>query len=548
MGQTLSIYGTDHENVYTNTYLLVIEPDKPARFIDLTSNFLPGSMPMYERGQSGFPWPGNIHRINFVAQRYLVFASPGQKTAHVFDLETFTPLGKQITLVDADLLASVQLSVKFTHLLQINTDGRLEIGRLADGQPVASGRTTDDELLVALPDGRFDGTPEGAHFVNIVFDGDRGLYSFNQFERSLRASGIVLAALEERLHSFTADVVPPPSVGLTVRSEKPGAVVLEVDAHSVAGLKELRLVLDGVPVLEKSVAGNDQKLQLELPNPGQSRTVAALTVDVKGNVSRAASRALKVEGHPKAILRVLTVGIDSYGSNDFPSLASAVADAKALRAALGNGNRRLFAEADIRPALVNELATPDAIRTGLQGLVAAAVPGDTIVFAFAGHGVTDRSGQMRLATKDASIDNLAANSVGWDEIAAMLSHAQTRVVVLLDACHAGDANFDRLAKNEAMVKALLSGVRSPILIFAASKGRETSRERDGSGVFTHAFIDALSGRSAADLNNDGLLDVSELYAIVKRDVVAATSGQQTPWLARGDLLGDFPVFERLTSR
>jgi len=183
----------------------------------------------------------------------------------------------------------------------------------------------------------------------------------------------------------------------------------------------------------------------------------------------------------------------------------------------------------------------------LEALVTSARPGDTIVFAFAGHGVADRDGQLRLASQDATIDTLAASSVGWDEIAAILSRAPTRVVVLLDACHAGNANFDRLTKNDAVVKALLAGVRSPVLIFAASKGRELSRERDGSGVFTRAFVNALSGQSPADQNSDGLLDVSELYSAVKRDVVAATGGQQTPWLARGDLLGDFPLFERLTN-
>jgi hypothetical protein len=65
-------------------------------------------------------------------------------------------------------------------------------------------------------------------------------------------------------------------------------------------------------------------------------------------------------------------------------------------------------------------------------------------------------------------------------------------------------------------------------------------------VFTRALVSALSGQSAVDLNNDGLIDASELYTLIKRDVRAATGGQQTPWLARGDLLGDFPLFERLT--
>ena len=242
----------------------------------------------------------------------------------------------------------------------------------------------------------------------------------------------------------------------------------------------------------------------------------------------------------------MAVGINTYASEGFAPLTAAVGDAHAISAMLGKGNRLLFSAYDIRPPLVDAAATPDAIRANLDALVAAARPGDTIVFSFAGHGVTDRDGQLRLATQAATFDTLATASVGWNEIAAILSRAPTRVVILLDACHAGDANFDRLTKNDSVVKALLSGVRAPILIFAASKGRELSRERDGSGVFTRALVSALSGQLAVDLNNDGLIDASELYTLIKRDVRAATGGQQTPWLARGDLLGDFPLFERLT--
>ena len=545
IGQTLSPYGTDHENIYTNTYLLIIEPDEPLRLIYLNKNFLPTHMPMYERGPAGFFWPGNLHQINFVAQRYLIFASPGEKTAHVFDLETLAPLGKPVALVDADLLNSVQLSNDAAHLLQINSDGRLEVSRLADGQSILSGRTTDDELLLALPDGRFDGTPEGAHFVNLAFDGDSGLYSFQQFERSLKTPGIVLAALEGRTKAYKTDVAPPPSVDLDLRSEEANRFIAEIHARSVVGLQRLRIMLDGVPVLEKPLMGHDQKLALEISNLGDGRTVTALAADTNGALSRAISRPLKQVAPPKATLRVLTVGIDDYRGQGFPPLSSAVADAGAIRTALEKGNGQLFADRDIRAALVNEMATPDAIRANLESLVVAAKPGDTIVFAFAGHGVADRSGQLRLATYQATLETIGINSVGWDEIAAILSRAPTRVVVLLDACHAGNANFDQLAKNENMVKALLSGVRAPILIFAASKGRELSRERDGSGVFTRAIVETLRGRSAADPNNNGLIDVDELYVGVKRNVVAATGGQQTPWLARGDLLGSFPLFERL---
>jgi len=47
---------------------------------------------------------------------------------------------------------------------------------------------------------------------------------------------------------------------------------------------------------------------------------------------------------------------------------------------------------------------------------------------------------------------------------------------------------------------------------------------------------------AFDGNNNDALEVSELYRAVKSIVVKETGGNQTPWLVRKDLLGDFSIF------
>ena len=49
-------------------------------------------------------------------------------------------------------------------------------------------------------------------------------------------------------------------------------------------------------------------------------------------------------------------------------------------------------------------------------------------------------------------------------------------------------------------------------------------------------------RSVTDVNGNGRIEVSELYRFVKDKVSALRNGEQTPWLARNQMIGDFAIF------
>ena len=84
---------------------------------------------------------------------------------------------------------------------------------------------------------------------------------------------------------------------------------------------------------------------------------------------------------------------------------------------------------------------------------------------------------------------------------------------------------------------------SRIMIFSASKGREVARELATGGVFTRAIIDVITTeRDRHDLNRNGVIELSELHRGVKARVWSATQGQQTPWFARSQMVGDFSLF------
>ena len=62
-------------------------------------------------------------------------------------------------------------------------------------------------------------------------------------------------------------------------------------------------------------------------------------------------------------------------------------------------------------------------------------------------------------------------------------------------------------------------------------------------MFTNALISVIAKeRTRHDRDGSGLIDLSELYLAVKAQVMDATKGAQTPWLARNGLAGEMSVF------
>jgi hypothetical protein len=83
-------------------------------------------------------------------------------------------------------------------------------------------------------------------------------------------------------------------------------------------------------------------------------------------------------------------------------------------------------------------------------------------------------------------------------------------------------------------------------VMAAAKGRHESFELDAparGGVFTSAVVKAITAdRALVDTNNNGIIELSELYRRIKPSILTEMKGDQTPWLARVDMVGEVPLF------
>ncbi len=476
--------------------------------------------------------------------RYLIAGMSGPRLVSFTDLSGQRPHVLIKDIPQADLMIDVRLTADARHIVQINSDGQFFFHDVASGKMALAGRYVDGEILFYTPEAYYWSSYEGAHFVQLRFPGLPELASFRQFDSVLNRPDFVKAQLSENAPSLPQPrLEPPPSLDIALADE-PGEEIrirAHARARSASGLERLRLYYDGQLVKDQLLGGNEYEGIITLPRSAHARWLTALAADGKGVLSAARSLSLKPSGAGSNTLRAVLVGVDKYASPGI-GLTYAKSDAKRLAAALDTRKAIYYAKQNVE-LLADGEATAAAIAAALERAVAAAAPEDTILFFFAGHGVQGDDGRYYLAAHDIQRDSIERTGLPWSQIAAILAKTKARAVVILDSCHSGLSGAEGLATNDDAVKGLLSGAHAPVLVLAASKGRELSFEGEKwqGGVFTYALTKVLldGAHSGGSLQ---ALDVSRLYQGLREVLAKETNGQQTPWLARQDLIGDFALF------
>lgn len=232
--------------------------------------------------------------------------------------------------------------------------------------------------------------------------------------------------------------------------------------------------------------------------------------------------------------RALLIATDNYSDKTFHRLRTPRSDADALAAVLTD------------PAIgdyeVDALHNPPAHEASLaiEDLFAAARLDDLVLLYISGHGIKDDYGQLHLAMTNSRHDRLNATSVSAQFVRNQMDNTRSRgVVVLLDCCFAGafPAGSAHRTGESAGVLDQLGGRGSAVM--TSSSALEYSFEPDDpdgttvtgtaqASVFTSALVKGLR-TGAADRNDDGLVDVDELYEFIY-DEVRAAGKPQTPGL------------------
>lgn len=201
--------------------------------------------------------------------------------------------------------------------------------------------------------------------------------------------------------------------------------------------------------------------------------------------------------------------------------------------------------------LTDKEATLEGLRKALADLASAATTDDTVAIFFSGHGArlgTGADATSALVPYDCRRSDLAGSTLVEAELSLAIAAIKApRVIVIIDACHAGgtaslktdlDDDLDEGFDEKSLQKLACGTGR---VVFASSRATETSLVQRGerNSVFTTAMLSGLRGGAPA--SDSGTIKVFDLFNYVSERVRQAVPGRQHPVFKASELEENFPV-------
>lgn len=331
------------------------------------------------------------------------------------------------------------------------------------------------------------------------------------------------------------------------------------------GLRSVTLLVNGLPLtayaqrgidlrekdkLQNLKGGTTFSLDLGVPakilNDGEN-DILLLTENLRGE--RAQVTRSFFHSPPRGTIYLAAIGINRYRDSAVPALKYAEADAHAVAAYfrdhLGVPDENIF-------TLVGREATKRNVEN-LLGVTLKRIAGtnDQIVIYYAGHGVPEFDTTLvggdqvekYLLPWDGEIGALYPSAIRMGEVDYLSQrYVSDRVIFLLDTCFSGSANVRSARARTLPEKAGLRSFGRQLdnaflqrmteatgkVVLTASGINEPSHEIDelGHGVFTYYLLEGLKGQ--ADLDDDGIVGVLEVYKYLNQKVPESTGQNQRP--------------------
>jgi hypothetical protein len=225
----------------------------------------------------------------------------------------------------------------------------------------------------------------------------------------------------------------------------------------------------------------------------------------------------------RGTLYVLAVGVADY--EQLNPLTFAAKDVTVLTDVLKK-QKTLFQ--DVKATiLTNKQAKVFDVRKELVGLARKATKNDTVAVILSGHGIIDEAtGLYYYCPHDFDPKKVVNKGISSKELMESVTDklVARNVFIFLDSCCSGGAT-DKF--QQQFDKQVSSVSKSGVVIFASSKGTESSQENQswGHGALTKAFLDTM-GNLELDLNKDSIVQIKELDNGLTEGVKSLTSGGQ----------------------
>ncbi|HET9954315.1 MAG TPA: caspase family protein [Polyangiaceae bacterium] len=340
------------------------------------------------------------------------------------------------------------------------------------------------------------------------------------------------------------------SLQAVLRSGAGGDAVLQVLEK---GAKVVLVTAEERPELPKELA---RRFRIKSPN---IRTLAVQTRGTKGPIPDPPGAVIPQGSSPSSSFdrgRALLVGVANYPRiNRLPE--NVLSDARDIGELLRSPTRCGYPASNVE-LLLDGQATAERFRRGLQRLAKQACPEDTVVVYFSGHGFLRQTGtdsEAYLLPFDANLDQLERTALSASELTRLLAAIRaSRLLVLLDACHAAGTAYVKTANAGATFKSGLDERTYEVLgrgagrvVMASSRANETSLILPGmrNSLFTTYLLEALSG--AASKQGDDVVRVLDVFHHISENVSRQRASQH-PILKAQDVENNFPIALNLQAK
>ncbi len=262
------------------------------------------------------------------------------------------------------------------------------------------------------------------------------------------------------------------------------------------------------------------------PSPPTTRVIPASDVD----------RLPSIKATRKKNAYAVVVGIEAY-REQLPKADFAARDAalvgEYLTKVLG------YPEENVVVRLNDRAARTDLVKYFGPWLRNNVEPGGSVFVYYSGHGAPNpRTGEPYLVPYDGDPTFLDSTGYPVKDLYASLAMLPARdIVVVLDSCFSGAGGRSVLAKGSRPLVITMDNpmlASGNIIVLAASAGDQIASTFDekGHGLLTYFFLKGLHGEG--DLDQDGAIDIVELYEFVKPNVQRVArkkyNNEQTPQL------------------
>jgi hypothetical protein len=255
-------------------------------------------------------------------------------------------------------------------------------------------------------------------------------------------------------------------------------------------------------------------------------------------------------GYPQG--HALLIGVANY--QQISSLPAAILnDVNDVAATLSSPKYCAYAPANV-VTLLDANATRVAVLKGLEELAARTGPDDTACVFFSGHGGvvgSPGSEDSILVTADSDLADIENTTISSNELAAALAQIKAkRLLVFIDACHAGGAAISKSLTDGKGYELKSGYTQNTFAKLAVGNGRalmascrvdEVSAVFSGArnSVFTTALLAGLRG--AADKTASGFIKIFDLFNYVSEEVPKLIPEGQHPIFKADNLEVNFAI-------